>query len=97
MKDIPALTPAIVAVGTYYDAKVAMPERLVHELVVDGLAANPYSATANYTTCRSQDKGALTFVGGKARRLQSVHWKSSSTPQVRGSIRSMQASDIMLR
>jgi glycerol-3-phosphate dehydrogenase len=62
LKDIPALTPAIVAVGTYYDAKVSMPERLVYELIADGLAANARSAAANYTRLQSQENGALTFV-----------------------------------
>jgi glycerol-3-phosphate dehydrogenase len=62
LKDIPALTPAIVALGTYYDAKVSMPERLVYELIADGLAANPGSAAANYTQLQSQENGALTFV-----------------------------------
>jgi len=61
LRDIPALTPAIVAVGTYYDANVSMPERLVYELIADGLAANPRSAAANYMRLRSQDAGALTF------------------------------------
>ena len=61
LKDIPALTPAIVATGTYYDAKITMPERLVYELVADGLAANPRSAAGAYTRLVSHDAGALTF------------------------------------
>ena len=65
LKAIPALTPAIVAVGTYYDAKVTMPERLVDELIADGLAANPHSAAASYTRLQARDGGALTFVGGR--------------------------------
>ena len=64
LRDIPALTPAIVAVGAYYDAKVSMPERLVFELVADGLAANPNSAAFNYTTLVSQAHDVLTFSGG---------------------------------
>jgi glycerol-3-phosphate dehydrogenase len=61
LKDIPQLTPAIVATGTYYDARVTMPERLVYELVADGLSANPRSAAANYTELRTRENGALTF------------------------------------
>src|SRR5262245_33224051 len=34
---IPPLSPKIVAAGTYYDAKVSFPERLVLELLQDGV------------------------------------------------------------
>jgi glycerol-3-phosphate dehydrogenase len=61
LKDMPALNPAIVATGIYYDAKVSHPERLVLELVLDGLEANPRSACANYTTLTSAESGVLTF------------------------------------
>jgi glycerol-3-phosphate dehydrogenase len=45
---IPPLTPRIVAAGTYYDACVTQPERLVLELVQDGLAASPASQALTY-------------------------------------------------
>ena len=61
LKDIPALTPAVVAVATYYDAKVSMPERLVFELVADGLAANPRSAALNYAPLHSRKNGAISI------------------------------------
>ena len=61
LRDIPALTPSIVATGTYYDAKVSHPERLVLELVTDGLEANPGSAAVNYTALVSSADGVLTF------------------------------------
>jgi glycerol-3-phosphate dehydrogenase len=61
LKDMPALNPGIVATGTYYDAKVSHPERLVLELVKDGIEANPRSACANYTTLASAENGVLTF------------------------------------
>ena len=61
LAEMPALTPAVVAVGTYYDAKIARPERLVLELVQDGLAATPSSAAANYATLASSEGGLLTF------------------------------------
>jgi glycerol-3-phosphate dehydrogenase len=61
LKDISALTPSIVALGAYYDAKVSMPERLVFELVTDGVAANPRSAAINYAELVSQENGLLTF------------------------------------
>ena len=45
-----------------------MPERLVYELITDGLAANPRSAAANYTELRSHHDGVLDFAdaGGGA-------------------------------
>lgn len=61
LRDIPAMTKSIVATGTYYDAKVSHPERLVLELVTDGLKANPQSASANYTTLISATDGVLAF------------------------------------
>lgn len=48
LREIPPLTPRIVAAGTYYDAKVACPERLVLELVLDGLAASRESRAFNH-------------------------------------------------
>ena len=48
LREIPPLTPRIVAAGTYYDAKVTCPERLVLELVLDGLAANGESRAFNH-------------------------------------------------
>ena len=61
LRDLPALTDRIVAAGTYYDAKISRPERLVYELVRDGLDANPRSASANFTTLASATEGAVTF------------------------------------
>ena len=61
LRDLPALTRKIVAAGTYYDAKISRPERLVYELVRDGLDANPGSAAANFTTLASASEGAVTF------------------------------------
>ncbi len=61
LRDIPAMTKSIVATGTYYDAKISHPERLVLELVTDGLDANPRSAMANYTSLVSASDGVLTF------------------------------------
>ncbi|WP_164775721.1 FAD-dependent oxidoreductase, partial [Mesorhizobium sp. M7A.F.Ca.CA.001.10.2.1] len=49
LSEMPALAPSIVATGTYYDAKISHPERLVLELILDGLQANEASASANYT------------------------------------------------
>jgi glycerol-3-phosphate dehydrogenase len=61
LKDIPSLTPAVVAVATYYDAKVSMPERLVLELVADGLEANPHSAALNYAPLHSHKDGVISI------------------------------------
>ena len=61
LREIPALTPRIVAAGTYYDAKIRGPERLVWELVADGLAANPRSRAWNSADLVACEGGALTF------------------------------------
>lgn len=61
LRDMPALTGSIVATGTYYDAKITHPERLVLELIADGLEANPGSSAANYTSLVSSSNGVLAF------------------------------------
>jgi glycerol-3-phosphate dehydrogenase len=61
LRDMPVLTQSIVAAGTYYDAKISHPERLVLELIEDGLAANKASVAANYTTMVSASNGLLAF------------------------------------
>ncbi|WP_420963272.1 FAD-dependent oxidoreductase [Brucella sp. IR073] len=61
LKEMPAITPRIVAGGIYYDARIARPERLVWELVNDGLAASPGSRARNYAELESRDGGVLTF------------------------------------
>ncbi|RJT41829.1 glycerol-3-phosphate dehydrogenase/oxidase [Mesorhizobium waimense] len=61
LRDMPALTGSIVATGTYYDAKISHPERLVVELIADGLEANAASTAANYTSLISSSNGVLRF------------------------------------
>jgi glycerol-3-phosphate dehydrogenase len=64
LKDIPSLTPAVVAVATYYDAKVSIPERLVFELITDGLAADPRSAALNYAPLHSRKDEVVSIADG---------------------------------
>jgi glycerol-3-phosphate dehydrogenase len=61
LREIPGLTPKIVAAGTYWDARVTHPERLVMELVEDGLAACPRSAAVTYATLESAEGCDLRF------------------------------------
>ncbi|AYG63300.1 glycerol-3-phosphate dehydrogenase/oxidase [Rhizobium jaguaris] len=61
LKEMPHVTPDIVAGGIYYDAKISRPERLVYELVMDGLQANKNSLAANFTTLTSAAEGRLSF------------------------------------
>lgn len=61
LRETRGLTDRIVAAGTYYDAKVSQPERLVFELMSDGLAANAQSAALNYTDLAPATDGTLTF------------------------------------
>ena len=61
LREMPALTDTIVAVGTYYDARITRPERLVYELVRDGLDAETSAAAANHTALVAAENGVLTF------------------------------------
>jgi glycerol-3-phosphate dehydrogenase len=61
LKEIPALTPQIVAAGTYYDATIAAPERLVLELIKDGLAMSPSSEALNWTAVVGEQDSVLTL------------------------------------
>lgn len=60
LRGLPALTPDIVATGTYYDATVTHPERLVLELVRDGLADSPRSAALNHVRLERSDDSGLS-------------------------------------
>ncbi|TMV76613.1 FAD-dependent oxidoreductase, partial [Thioclava sp. BHET1] len=69
---IPPLSPRIVAAGTYYDAQIVNPERLVLELVEDGLAASPGSRALSYArlTGRSGDLVHLQGADGRSESLR---------------------------
>ena len=60
-REMPYITPAIVAGGIYHDAKVNQPERLVYELVSDGLKANSRSAASNFTQLIAAENGVISF------------------------------------
>ncbi len=60
LADMPSLTPAIVATGTYFDASVTHPERLVYELIEDGLADSPSSIAVNHARVAPGPDGTLT-------------------------------------
>lgn len=49
LRELP-LTPRIKAAGLYYDARIAMPERLVWELISDGLRANPMARALSHAS-----------------------------------------------
>lgn len=61
LASMPSMTKDIVAAGTYYDAWISHPERLVWELISDGLKANPASTAMNATILSQVDDGVLTF------------------------------------
>ncbi len=61
LQEMPALTPRIVAGGIYYDAKISRPERLVWELVRDGLNASTGSGAMNGATLVGQRDGLITL------------------------------------
>lgn len=61
LDEIPPLTPRIVAAGRYHDATVSQPERLVWELVADGLRANPDACALNHTRIARGDGPEITL------------------------------------
>ena len=63
LREIPPLTPRIVAAGQYYDATVSMPERLVWELLSDGMRAQPLSRALNHTALTHSDGEVVTLTG----------------------------------
>lgn len=69
LSEVPALNSDIVAIGTYYDAAVSAPERLVLELVQDGTAANDSSAALNWTSVENQVDGVVHLSGPEGKQL----------------------------
>lgn len=63
LREIPPLTPRIKAAGQYYDAAVTLPERLVWELVADGLRAKPAARAMNHTRIAGTD-GQVVHLDG---------------------------------
>ncbi|MBS3647791.1 glycerol-3-phosphate dehydrogenase/oxidase [Pseudaminobacter sp. 19-2017] len=59
--EIAPLTPRIVAAGTYFDAKVSHPERLVLELLQDGIKASPGSQAINYAELLGADGTTVRY------------------------------------
>ncbi|MGS4946066.1 glycerol-3-phosphate dehydrogenase/oxidase [Meridianimarinicoccus sp. RP-17] len=72
LADLPALTPRIRAVGCYHDASITAPERLVLELVQDGVALSPESEALNWTpvTCQCDGVIALELPEGGPRHVR---------------------------
>jgi glycerol-3-phosphate dehydrogenase len=61
LAEMPPLTPRIVAAGTYYDATVRHPERLVLELLQDGMKASPGSEALNYARLTHVEGETIQF------------------------------------
>ncbi|RUU02430.1 glycerol-3-phosphate dehydrogenase/oxidase [Mesorhizobium sp. USDA-HM6] len=61
LTEISPLTPRIVAAGTYYDATVRHPERLVLELLQDGIRASSESEAFNYARLLGSDGSIVRF------------------------------------
>jgi glycerol-3-phosphate dehydrogenase len=70
LAQFPGLTRSIVASGTYYDARITRPERLVYELVADGLAAHPNSTALTYARLLGAKDGTLVFENAQGRTVE---------------------------
>lgn len=68
---MPNLTPRIVAAGTYYDASITAPERLVLELVEDGLDLSVGAEALNWTAITDYNDKAieLSLADGRTRAV----------------------------
>ena len=86
LASVPALTPRIKAAGMYYDAAITAPERLVLELVQDGLAASPGSEALNWTPLTGHENGIVTLAppGGRPRRVRPRIVVNASGPWIDG-------------
>ena len=82
LDEMPEVTPRIVAGGIYYDAKISRPERLVWELIKDGLDAAPGSCAMNFTTLLGRDGGMLRFrdASGAERQVKARPLSHASYP-----------------
>lgn len=58
-RELPLITDRIVAMASYFDARVTAPERLVLELVKDGCAAHSEAIALNYASVTGQDSGVV--------------------------------------
>lgn len=63
LASMPGLTDRIVAAGTYHDARITRAERLVFELVQDGLGDSPAAAACNWTRIAGTGSGRVTLRG----------------------------------
>ena len=70
LRELPLLTDKIVAVGTYYDAMVSVPERLVLELVQDGLKAQPMAEAHSYAKMTGCDGKVICIEDAKGETHQ---------------------------
>lgn len=59
---VPVLSPEVLAVGEYYDARISHPERLVLELIADGEADCPEAFAIPYLAAGRQVGGAVELV-----------------------------------
>ncbi|MDH5508114.1 MAG: glycerol-3-phosphate dehydrogenase/oxidase [Anaerolineae bacterium] len=57
----PALNRLALATATYYDAVMAMPERLALEVLLDGLAANAQARALNYMAVTAANGGQVSL------------------------------------
>ncbi|GGL62931.1 glycerol-3-phosphate dehydrogenase/oxidase [Wenxinia marina] len=69
LRTLPSLTDRIVASAAYWDARVRAPERMVWELVADGLSLSPSSEALTRTSVAGIEDGALVLEGEDGRRL----------------------------
>ena len=71
-RTFPGMTAAIIATATYYDARVSHAERLVFELVDDGLRAHPGARAVNYLPATGFASGRVQLTDQRTREVIEV-------------------------
>ena len=84
LAEMPEITPRIVAGGIYYDARISRPERLVWELVRDGLDACGQARAMNCTTLLGREEGVLRLqaADGGERRVRAATVVNGAGPWI---------------
>jgi glycerol-3-phosphate dehydrogenase len=71
----PDLNPYIVCTATYYDARIAYPERLCLELALDAEAATPRAHALNYVSVAGAQGGTITLYDEVSKSVRPVRPK----------------------
>ncbi|MEZ5666500.1 MAG: glycerol-3-phosphate dehydrogenase/oxidase [Alphaproteobacteria bacterium] len=96
---LPDLAEGMIGGSSYFDAQIAIPERLGVELALDGMAANPASVALNHVAVEGRDGTALRLVdriGGDAFTVQPDLVINAAGPWIDRTNRAMAAESTLI-